>query len=566
MRPVQMTFFCAVLALPLTSPLAAQREMYWGNEVPAEWTGDWPANLLTVAEKSDFTRTMTVEDLHEFIHEIKWKSENLHVIDIFVSPLGHVSPAIVLASPRVTSPVEAQGSGKPVIYLQGNIHPPEPEGGEALLILAREILFGDRAHLLDNQIVIMAPILNVDGSSTRGVRDEVPYFAGQRMNARGIDLNRDAVKLETVEFNGLFETILNPWDPILIYDSHRMRRGNFAYAIAYVNSTVPAAHPGPRTYVRDVLFPAVRESLRKEFGLEAFTHALWPGADWPPEVWSHNETIYSTEAKFLANAYGLRNRMSILAETPGAADFERRIYSQYAYLTSLLEYTNDHAADMQRVADEADRETVEAVLEGAEDGSLRNWLEGRYESRGTIDLLAYREAYPVVDTIYLSGTSVQAPDRPTGPPEVVHGIEDLTKPVGTRDEWMPRGYLLPPSMGDVAGKLRQHRIEVVQLREPMTAAGQEFVVERLYQRGGPWYAMTALEGTFRDAVRDFPPGSYFVDMAQFMANAAFYFLEPQSADGFVGWGVLNDTLHDLAQDGMPFEYPIFKYRRQVGGG
>jgi hypothetical protein len=57
---------------------------------------------------------------------------------------------------------------------------------------------------------------------------------------------------------GLFENIFNRWDPVLYYDAHRMGRGNYAYSIAYVNSTVPAANPGPRGYVRNELFPAVR--------------------------------------------------------------------------------------------------------------------------------------------------------------------------------------------------------------------------------------------------------------------------------------------------------------------
>ena len=48
-----------------------------------------------------------------------------------------------------------------------------------------------------------------------------------------------------------------------------------------------------------------------------------------------------------------------------------------------------------------------------------------------------------------------------------------------------------------------------------------------------------------------------------MANAAFYFLEPQAKDGFVGWSVLDETLLELGVDERPIVYPIFKYRRTV---
>ena len=77
--------------------------------------------------------------------------------------------------------------------------------------------------------------------------------------------------------------LLNEWDPVLLLDGHLMSRVNHGYANTYGTTTVPAAAPGPRDYTHDTLFPAVREMVRKEFGLEVFTHALFGrGRHWPP--------------------------------------------------------------------------------------------------------------------------------------------------------------------------------------------------------------------------------------------------------------------------------------------
>jgi hypothetical protein len=63
-------------------------------------------------------------------------------------------------------------------------------------------------------------------------------------------------------------------------------------------------------------------------------------------------------------------------------------------------------------------------------------------------------------------------------------------------------------------------------------------------------------------VREFPAGTYFVDMAQPMANAAFYYLAPQSADGFAAWGMMDEALEGLGHpEGGARDYPVFKYRR-----
>jgi hypothetical protein len=78
------------------------------------------------------------------------------------------------------------------------------------------------------------------------------------------------------------------------------------------------------------------------------------------------------------------------------------------------------------------------------------------------------------------------------------------------------------------------------------------------------YDMTVLDGTFSALqTKEFPAGSFYVDMAQPMANAAFYYLEPQARDGFVGWSVLDDRLRALGADTHAVMYPIFKVRREV---
>src|SRR5262245_988465 len=353
--------------------LARQPKIYWGDEVPAGWNGTWPAELRTVPERTNFTRTISSLDLLEFTTALKARTDRLHVFTMFTSPLRKVAPALVFASPRVTSAQQARTSGKPVVFLFGNIHPPEAEAAEALLMVARELTLGKKQHLLDNQIVIIAPIFNVDGTDTFAVQDgslgsETPYIQGQRENSQGLDLNRDAVKLQTVEANGLYRA-LNDWDPVLLLDGHLMSRVSHGYANTYGTTTVPAAAPGPRDYTHDTLFPAVRSMVRKEFGLEVFTHALFTPNTWPPAAWSHDRAAWTVEAKFIVNDYGLRNRLAIITETPGQPTFEKRIYAQYAYINALLDYTNTNAKQIQSILKAADDKTVADVQAQAESGT-----------------------------------------------------------------------------------------------------------------------------------------------------------------------------------------------------
>ncbi len=125
---------------------------------------------------------------------------------------------------------------------------------------------------------------------------------------------------------------------------------------------------------------------------------------------------------------------------------------------------------------------------------------------------------------------------------------------------MPRGYLIPADLDFIADKLRILAVKVDVLTRPVRAAGEEFVVDKLIKtrRGG--FAMTTLDGGFaRSPNKEFPAGTLRVDLAQPLANLAFYCLEPQAADGFAGWSLLDEVLKAAGAGMRSVVYPIFKY-------
>lgn len=551
------------LLIPLVlSSFPYRPKIYWGSEVPDGWNGRWLDKFQIVPEKTDYKRTSSSLEVLEYINTLRWNSEWVHVFPMFVSKLRKSCPVVVMANPRVTSPEEAKKSGKPIIYLQGNIHPPEAEGKEALLMLMRDILLGRKKHLLDNQIILCCPNFNVDGNDTWTLKDGSPEIIGFRRSAGDYDLNRDAIKLESVNVNGLYRSVLNPWDPVLFFDAHAMGRVRHGYAIVYATSCVPAAHAGPREYVLNTLFPTVRESVRKNFRIETFTHCLFDHQNWPPTEWSHERAYWTTEGKFLTSAYGMRNRMSILVETPGDPPFEKRIYSQYAFITELLEYTNTHGEEMIRICENADTETVAQVMADAATAKLKNFVEGTYESWGKTSILAYPENRS--QYAYLPGTSVltKEPEALEGPPEICDGVEHLTKPVGTKVATVPRGYLVPADLGHIAQKLERQNVRVTTLEKSIRVSGTEFVIERMdsVPRGG--YQMRQLTGKFVPIkAKEFPKGTYLIDMAQPLASLIFYCLEPEVGDGFAGWGLFDEYLKTQGGEQSSVLYPVFKYFR-----
>jgi len=87
----------------------------------------FPESLILTPEKSNFEKTSTHTDVMNFIASIQPLTNYMHVGSIGKSTMGKDIPIVVSANPKISSPAEAKASGKPVIYIQGNIHAGEVE-------------------------------------------------------------------------------------------------------------------------------------------------------------------------------------------------------------------------------------------------------------------------------------------------------------------------------------------------------------------------------------------------------------------------------------------------------
>ena len=114
-------------------------------------------------------------------------------------------------------------------------------------MLLREVVRRPASPLLKDIILAVAPIYNADGnervSKTNRPGQVGPEEGmGQRPNARGLDLNRDFVKLEAPETRGLVK-FLNEWNPHLFIDTHTTNGSYHRYTITYDGPKNPAGDP-----------------------------------------------------------------------------------------------------------------------------------------------------------------------------------------------------------------------------------------------------------------------------------------------------------------------------------
>jgi len=506
-----------------------------------------PSDLLTTAERSAFQSTSRHEEVMALLRAIAKRSPLATLTTFGQSVEGRDLPLLIIADPPIATPAEAQASGKLVLFAFGDIHAGEVCGKEALQMLARDIALhpdepGNRA-LLDGAVVLLAPIYNADGNE-RMAKDNRPgqegpiNGMGQRPNAQGLDLNRDWMKLEAPETRAMVK-LLTDWNPTLTIDTHTTDGSYHQFALTYAAPQNPSGPAAPILYVRDTMLPEVSRRLVEKTGYKTYfygnfnrEHTAW--------------YTYSSQPRFGCPYRGLRGQMAILSEAHAHTSFAQRVRSTLAFVRENFAYAVEHASEMRAIQAKARRETIEAGQNP--DGS---------------DMIGIRHKIAAFDEpVTIPGFVEKAPapgkrPLPTGEKRD-YTVQRFGRFEATLSVARPWGYLLPPHLGIIVEKLKQHGVEVQRLgasRDVDVAAYTVGKVER-EEREFQGHHGVMVDATATSAVRRVTENWWLVRTAQPLGTLAVYLLEPESDDGLTHWNFLDRWI------GKGREYPVFRVERK----
>ncbi|HEY5823526.1 MAG TPA: M14 family metallopeptidase, partial [Cyclobacteriaceae bacterium] len=512
-------------------------------------------DLLLTPEKSNFVKTSTHSEVMSFIDAIKTKSSNLHVLSMGKSKEGKDIPVVILAKPAIKTVEEAKASGKLVVYIQGNIHAGEVEGKEAVMMLMRDILLGEKNYLLDNQIILFAPIYNTDSNDkmAKGLRlsqEDSPLETGLRENSQGLDLNRDGIKMEAFETNGLFPNIINVWDPQLFVDLHTTNGTWHAWNLTWAPSYHSGGEKSTYDYTVNNMLKPITETVKKKYDLN-----FGPYGDYDvQQAWPlKNFYTYNHHPRYLVNQFGLRNRMAILSETFAHERFYQRIFSSYSFASEILEHTNAHSKEIIDINKKAEEQTVQKFKNstGKEKKGVRFKMVPleKINNFPTYDYVSYNKA-DGSKGYYRTGSIVAYND-----------VDYYAKFDAEVESTIPRGYVIPAAFVSVVENLKKHGIQVTALTKSQSFSGEVFQVEKYEksQRKFEGHFMGRATGKFAPSKKSFKKGDYLVDLAQPLGNLAFYILEAESDDGLVTWNFFDEYFEKNGVNNKKVDYPVFKY-------
>jgi len=514
---------------------------------------------LTVAESSQYKSTSLYQDVMAFISALQARSPLLRVETLCRSAEGRDVPLMILADPPVSSPQDLKQGGRAVVYIQANIHAGEVEGKEASLMLARDILLQKKPAVLDKLVILIAPIFNADGNEkiskmSRPQQEGPENGVGVRPNGQNLDLNRDAMKLESPELQGVVQNVLMRWDPVLAMDLHTTNGFFHEEPVTFAWAPIPNADPAIRAFMRDKLQVAVEARMRDVRKIQAILY----GEPMDFRNFDKGFEAFGAEPHFFTNYVGLRNRLSILNENYNHADFKTRVLGCNALLESVLTYTHDNKDTILKLVADADRAAIVRGLNPMDKDRFGLTFEPK----------------PVERKLTINIWEMEVIPREGGYPEIkkTDRKKTLVLPffadyVATRSVQFPAGYFISVPDQNVIAKLRRHGLIVERLVQPASVEVESFLLKELKTSERPFQGhwMDKVKGDYASVKKDFPAGTYFVSTAQPLGSLAAALLEPESDGGLLAWNYFDKYLAPQWSRKLG-EYPVYRLLKPVALG
>jgi cell division protein FtsB len=495
--------------------------------------------LRTRAEISNYEETSRYEEVRQFFGELQKRSKFMRLETFGKTQEGRELPLAVLSNPLLADPAAARKAGRPVVFIMANIHGGEVEGKEAAQVLARRLLTGDLQPLLKKLVILIAPIYNADGNEKINAQNRTAQYGpvagvGARENAKGLDLNRDYMKLESPEANSLVG-LMNRWDPHLTVDLHTTNGSFHGYHLTYSIPLNPSTDNNIAAFHRDRMMPALAQSMLAQHNFRTYYYGNFtapaPKAGEPDRrAWQ----AFTHQPRIGQNYVGLRNRLTILSEAYSYLSFKRRIEVTEAFVEEIFKYAAVNAKAILNVTKQADQAAAKRA-----NGQLG--VEYKNDPLPKPVEILVGEVNKVRNE--RNGKDMLAMPEDKFTPV---SMQDLGLFTATRSVAMPRGYLVRREAGGeiVWEKLRAHGIVTEELTAPLNVEVASFIINEIKRAPRPFQGHNEirLRGEYKKETQTFPAGSVFVRTAQPLGTLAAYLLEPESDDGLVAWNFLDSYL------------------------
>jgi hypothetical protein len=482
----------------------------------------------TPFELSNKKETATYEQAIAFYkHLAKSYPQQSKLFTYGSTDFGKPLHLLVLSKKKIFDPVALRKSDTRIFLINNGIHPGEPEGIDASMMFARDLLKNNK--LPENTVICIIPVYNIDGSHNRSgtsrANQNGPIAYGFRGNAKNYDLNRDFIKTDSKNSNA-FQQIFNSWQPEIFVDTHTSNGADYQYTMTLIPTQKDKLNPVLSAYLTKTLVPDLYSQMKAK------------GYELIPYVNSINETPdagitgYIESPRYSTGYAALHNSIGFMPETHMLKNFDKRVESTYKLLQTYVDIITRDAKMIGEQKRRADEYTA------AQKDFPLDWKLNRsvYDS---IEFKGFDAKYKASE---VSGSGRLYYDR-NAPYTKKIKYWDNFEPSLTVSK--PIAYIIPKAWDKVIALLKLNNVKMQQLASDVKLDLEMYYIADLKTGTRPYeghYQHSAVKLNPINQSVQFYAGDYVVYVNQAQNRYIVETLEPQAIDSFFNWNFFDSIL------------------------
>ena len=415
-----------------------------------------------------------------------------------------------------------------IIMINNGIHPGEPDGIDATMLLVRDIVT-KKYKLPDNVVLAIIPVYNIGGSLNRSayyrVDQDGPEQKGFRGNSQNLDLNRDFIKCDTKEARA-FTEIFRLVEPDVLVDNHVSNGADYQHVMTLI-ATQHNKLGGPMgEYMNKKFEPSLYGLMKvKGYDLVPYVNSFGDGPDagWP---------AFFESPRYSSGYAALWHCFSFMPETHMLKSYDKRVMSTYALMQSFIEFTSTNSDGIKKAID-AQKISMITTKEFPV-----SWSLDRSES---------------TEILYKGYEAGRKPSEISGLPRLFY---DRTKPYSKLVKYFntykpktvikkPSAYVIPQGWWQVIDLLKLNKVNMRQFSKDTSISVEVYRIDEYKSSATPFemhHRNTDVKISSTTKTMQFRKGDYYIPVNQAANRFIIETLEPQADDSYFAWNYFDGIL------------------------
>ena len=481
-------------------------------------------NSLTPFEKGNKNQSTTYEECVSFYQLLDTNSDKIEMKTMGLTDSGKPLHIVVFSENKDFS----FNQNKAVLLVNNGIHPGEPDGIDATMMLMRD-LTNAKIKVPKNTIVVAIPVYNIDGMLNRNsfsrANQNGPEAYGFRGNGRNYDLNRDFIKSDTRNsrsFQELFHTV----NPDVFLDNHVSNGADYQYTFTCIATQHERLGEKLGNFFKNEMYPEmVKDMLKKKIDVVPYVNIHGAKPDLGYEQ-------FTDTPRYATGYTTLFNTLGFVPETHMLKPYKDRVKTTYEFMVTAINYTDTNWEKIKQIR----KDNIESFKAG-----------NQYPLHWTIDS---------TKVSYMDFKGFEGGYKPSEISGKDRLFYDKNKPFTkkipfygnykpTKFVTIPKYYVVPQSQWEIIELLKLNNIEMTQITQ------NENIEVEIYKINSYQTSKNAYEGHYghyntnvlkSEEKMEFRAGDYKISTNQLGVKYLIETLEPEAVDSYFNWNFFDTIL------------------------